>query len=83
MNTLLSTASTSKQQTSTSTAPPSDKELSVWDLLRSGHELGQGEPPDSWAETHRDDKRHTVKLNDTLTCFHHMIFFSPRKLLVE
>ena len=33
-----------------STAPLSDKELSVWDLLRSGHELGQGEPPDSWAE---------------------------------
>lgn len=49
-NTLLSTARTSRQQTSTSTAPLSDKELRVWDLLRSGHDEGQGEPPDSWAK---------------------------------
>lgn len=48
--TLLSTARTSRQQTSTSTAPLSDKELRVWDLLRSGHELGHGEPPESWAK---------------------------------
>lgn len=49
-NTLLSTARTSRQQTSTSTGPLSDRELRVWDLLRSGHELGHGEPPDSWAK---------------------------------
>jgi len=47
--TLFSTASTRRQQTSTSTAPLSDREPSIWDLLRSGQELGHGEPPDSWA----------------------------------
>lgn len=74
--TLLSTARTSRQQTSTSTVPLSDKELRVWDLLRSGHELGQGEPPDSWAENKQTKKNNphlkwTYSQNFTYSVFMH------------